>query len=59
MRESYRRNKHVLTDPSMQRNESIEIVFMYVGGHLKSRVVGPFDAVNTAVQKLIATISAK
>ena len=59
MRESYRLSKQHLVNWSVGRNESLEIVFMYVGKRASPPAVGSSDEVGVAMQRLISTISVK
>jgi hypothetical protein len=53
MRESYRLNKHTMTNAAIEGEGSIDIVFMYVGsrGVTQGRIA--FEDINSAIRKLI------
>jgi len=57
MRESYRQNKHQLLSCFAGRNESLDIVFMYLGTKSISPSTEKFKVVDDAMKELITRIS--
>ncbi len=57
MRESYRLNKHVIEQGSIESRRSLVIVFMYTG--LRADPLGKmtFGDINVTMEKLLAMIS--
>lgn len=59
MREAYRLSKQQLMGWSAEKNESLEIVFMYVGDRTSPPTVGTLKTVNGAMHRLLSSITGK